>query len=272
VTNINLINPIGTLADGRPIYSTAVNASTRMDPRFNHIYTVQSPGSGHYNAVTLMLWKRLSHGTTFNLAYTRARGQDNAPLSVSFPGTSALGVVGEACRRDPTNVDGDKGPNLMDIRHNFNGSIVFNPTVQTDNGVLAAILNNNQIATLLQFNSGLPFNIIANRDLNGDGFSNNDRPLFIGRNSMYLPNRWNVDLRYSRFVPIHGDVRAEVIGEFKNLFNSEQTQAGTSKVVTDAAGNPVNPIPTSFGPAPGGFPPNAGFEQFEFQLGFRLRF
>ena len=27
-----------------------------------------------------------------------------------------------------------------------------------------------------------------------------------------------------------------------------------------------------FGPAPGGFPPTAGFEQFEFQLGFRLRF
>src|SRR5206468_1993907 len=236
----------------------AVNASTRMDPRFNHIYTVQSPGSGHYNALTLMLWRRLSHGTSFNLAYTLAKGQDNAPLSVSFPGTSALGVVSDAFRSDPTNLDRDKGPNLMDIRHNFNGSIVFNPTVHTDNGMLSAILNNNQIAMLLQFNSGLPLNIISNRDLNGDGFSNNDRPLFIGRNSMYLPNRYNVDLRYSRFVPIHGAVKAEVIGEFKNLFNTEQTQAVNSQVPTDAAGSPLNPIPTSFGAAPGGFPPTAG--------------
>ena len=63
-----------------------------------------------------------------------------------------------------------------------------------------------------------------------------------------------------------------MIGEFKNLFNTEQTQAVNSQVQTDTAGNPLNPIPTTFGPAPGGFPPTAGFEQFEFQLGFRLRF
>jgi len=272
VSDINLINPIGALADGRPIYSTAVSAATRMDPRFDHIYTVQSLGSGHYNALTLMLWKRLSRGTTFNLSYTFAKGEDNAPLSVSFPGTSSLGVVSDAFRSDPTNLDRDKGPNLMDMRHNFNGSIVFNPTVHTTNGALAAILNNNQVALLLQFNSGLPFNIVSTRNLNGDSFANNDRPLFVGRNSMYLPNRWNVDMRYSRFVPIHGDVKAEVIGEFKNLFNTEQTQSVNSAVQTDAAGNPLNPIPTTFGPATGGFPPTAGFEQFEFQLGFRLRF
>ena len=40
VTNINLINPIGTLADGRPIFSTAVNAATRVDPRYNVINSV----------------------------------------------------------------------------------------------------------------------------------------------------------------------------------------------------------------------------------------
>ena len=44
VTDVNLINPTGTLGDGRPIYSTAVNASTRLDPRFNHINQVQSIG------------------------------------------------------------------------------------------------------------------------------------------------------------------------------------------------------------------------------------
>ena len=32
VTNINLINPIGALADGNPVFSTAVNAGTRLDP------------------------------------------------------------------------------------------------------------------------------------------------------------------------------------------------------------------------------------------------
>src|SRR5438309_5446341 len=233
VSDINLINPVGTLADGRPIYSTAINANTRMDPRFNHIYTVQSIGTGHYNALTLMLARRLSHGTTFNLSYSVAKGVDNAPLSQQFPGTSGLGVVSDQFRSDPTNLDRDKGPNLMDMRHNFNGSVVFNPSSHASSDVVNALLNNNQIAVLMQFNSGLPFNIVGSRELNGDGFSNNDRPIGVGRNSMYLPNRYNIDLRYSRFVPIRGDVKAELIGEFKNILNTEQTQSIISTVVVD---------------------------------------
>jgi hypothetical protein len=42
------------------------------------------------------------------------------------------------------------------------------------------------------FGFGSCFNIRANQDLNGDGQANNDRPLFIGHNSMCLPNRYNV--------------------------------------------------------------------------------
>jgi hypothetical protein len=271
VSDINLINPIGTLADGRPIYSTAVNANTRMDPRFNHIYSVQSIGNGHYNALTLMLSRRFSHGTTFNLSYTLAKGEDNAPLSAQFPNTSGLGVVSDQFRTDPTNLDRDKGPNLMDMRHNFNGTIVYNPTVTRGGDLARAILNNNQVAVLLQFNSGLPFNIQSNQDLNKDGFGN-DRPAFIGRNSMYLPNRYNVDMRYSRFIPIRGNVKGEIIGELKNVFNTVQTQSVNSVIATDALGNPLTAIPTTFGPAPGGFPQTAGFEQREFQLGFKVRF
>jgi hypothetical protein len=268
VTDVNLTNPISTLSDGRPVYSAAVNAGTRVDPRFNHIYTLQAPGSGHYNAVSVMLARRLARGTTFNLSYTLAKGEDNAPLSLHFPGTSGLGVVGDAFRTDPTNLDRDKGPNLLDTRHNFNGSIVFQPSVSSDNGALAAILNNNQLGILMQLNSALPFNIVSNRDLNNDGFANNDRPVNVGRNSMYLPARYNVDMRYSRFVPFRGNLRAEVIGELKNVFNTVQWSGVTSTIAVDTLGNPLAPIPTTAE----GFRPNGGYEQREFQLGFRLRF
>ena len=71
-----------------------------------------------------------------------------------------------------------------------------------------------------------------------------DRPLFVDRNSLYLPNRYNVDLRYTRIIPIHGSVRAEVIAELKNVFNTEQMSAFNSVVTTDAAGAPMTPIPT----------------------------
>jgi hypothetical protein len=267
IGDINLINPTGTLPDGRPVYSTAVSAQTRLDPRFNHIYSLQSIGEGHYNALSMSLSRRLAHGTTFNLSYTLAKGEDNAPLSQHFPGTSGLGVVSDQFRTDPTNLDRDKGPNLLDIRHNFNGSIVFNPTVNSGNPLLNGILNNNQLGILMQFNSGLPFNVTSNRDLNNDGFGG-DRPLGVARNSMYLPHRYNVDMRYSRFIPIRGDVRGEIIGEFKNIFNTVQTSGVTSAIQVDAFGNPLTVIPSD----PELFPANGGYEQREFQLGFRIRF
>ena len=53
VTNINPINPIGTLADGRPIYSTTASAATRLDPRFNLIQQVQSIGESTFKSMTL---------------------------------------------------------------------------------------------------------------------------------------------------------------------------------------------------------------------------
>jgi hypothetical protein len=268
VGDVNLINPVSFLADGRPVYGTAINAQTRQDPRFNHIYMVQSIGSGHYNALSLSLSRRFSKGTTFNISYTLAKGEDNAPLSLQFPGTSGLGVVSDAFRTDPTDLDRDKGPNLLDMHHNFNGSIVFNPTVNVTNSFVHALVNNNQLGILLQLDSGLPFNIVSNQDLNKDGFSNNDRPTNIGRNSLYLPARYNVDMRYSRFVPIHGSMRGEIIGEFKNIFNTVQTQTVSAAVATDTLGNPLAPIPTSGSD----FPASAGFEQRQFQLGFRFSF
>jgi hypothetical protein len=266
VTDINLINPTGTLADGRPIFSTAVNASTRMDPRFNHINTVQAIADSTYRALTLQLGKRYSQGLDLNLSYTLGKGTDDAPL------LSSLAVNGDDPRSDPTNLERDRGPNLLDVRHSFVGSVVFNPTVRPQNAVLRAIANNNQVGILMQFNSGLPFNVRTSQDLNQDGLGNNDRPLFVGRNPVYFPARYNVDLRYSRFIPVRGNLKGEIIGEFKNLFNRVQVSAvgpGQSAIVTtDALGSPLAPIPTSGE----GFRPTAGYEQREFQLGFRFRF
>src|SRR5262249_4049280 len=129
------------------------------------------------------------------------------------------------------------------------------------------LLSGNQIGVLLQINSGLPVNILANRDLNGDGV-NSDRPLFVDRNPLYLAARKNVDLRYTRFVPIRGSVRAEVIAELKNVFNTEQLPNINPNTVVDAAGNPTTAIPTD----PYQFVNPSGYEQRKFQLGFKLRF
>jgi hypothetical protein len=263
VNNINLINPVGALADGRPIYSTAVSAATRMDPRFNQINTLQSIGDSTYKGLTLQLTRRFSGGFQFDLNYSVAKGEDNAPL------TSTLSVQGDDGRSDPSNLDRDLGPNIMDTRHSFAGSIVARPEYRGQNGAARAILNDNQFGLMLLFNSGLPQNIRSNRDLNFDGILA-DRPLGVTRNSIYLPARYNVDFRYSRFFPLGGSRRAEVLLEMKNLFNNRQTSGIARIVTTDVAGNPLTPIPAdgdSF-PVAG----RSGYEARQFQIGFKFYF
>ena len=236
VTDVNLINPIGTLADGRPIYSGTVSAATRLDPRFNHINQVQSIGDSTFKGLTLQMSKRLSKGLTYNIQYVTGKGLDNTPL------LTQLTVQSETGRSDPSNLDRDLGPNPLDIRQNLSGNIVYTTSNSSSNGVVRALLNGNQIGVLLQFNSGLPLNIRSNLDLNGDGVTS-DRPLNIARNSLYLPVRKNVDLRYTRNIPIAGSVRGEVIAELKNVFNTQQMAGINTVVTTDAAGNPTIAIP-----------------------------
>jgi hypothetical protein len=274
ITDINLINPVGTLADGRGIYSTAVSAATRMDPRFNHINVVQSPGESTYKALLLTFGKRFTNGVQYDLNYTLGKGIDTAPLQ-----GATLSVQGDQPRSDPQNLARDKGPNALDTRHSFNGSVVAMSHFNHGAAWVRSLLSDNQVGLVLQFNSGLPFTLTSNRDLNQDG-NNNDRPLNIGRNSYYLPARWNVDARLSRFIPLGGTRRVEVLAEFKNIFNIVQTSSIRNGVNVDTAGNILSPLVfgnvvsnlTTLPTDSSDFLPTNGYEQRKFQLGFKFSF
>ncbi|MDP1568437.1 MAG: TonB-dependent receptor [Vicinamibacterales bacterium] len=260
VTSINHINPIGQLSDGRPIFSTAVNANTRRDPRYNVINQVESLGSSTYKNLTATLTRRASDGIQFDLAYTLGKAEDNAPI----PGT--LSVTGDAGRGDPTNLDYDQGATLLDQRHTFVASIVATPRIEGGNAALRGIVNGTVIGLAMQAASGIPLNIRSNRELNNDGVAS-DRPVGVARNSINLPARRNVDLRLSRRVPV-GRVNAEVIAEVKNLFNTVQWSNANATVATDTAGVPLAALPTSGSM----LNPTGGYEQRQLQLGFKLTF
>ena len=260
VTNINVINPIGTLADGLPVFSPTVSAATRVDPRFNVINSTQSIGESTYKNMTVQLTRRNYNGIGFDLAYTLGKSEDNAPI------TNALSVQGDAGRVDPTNLDRDLGPNILDQRHTFSGSIVAMPRFERG-GALGAILNDNVFGVAIQLASGIPVNLRSNRELNNDG-TGSDRPVGVARNSLNLPARKNVDARYSRRIPIQGNMAAEVIAEVKNLFNTIQPSGVNASIATDLQGVPVAALPTSGSQ----LTPTSGYEQRQFQLGFKFTF
>jgi hypothetical protein len=262
--NLTGITPVRTLADGRGVYSSAVNATTRRDPRFNRIGMVESIGESWYKAMTLQFGKRWNGSLQFDLNYTLAEGLDTAPL-----GGGTLSVQGDARRSDPQDLSRDKGPNSLDVRHTFNGSIVALSNFNIANRVLHHILNNNQMSLFLQLNSGIPVQIQGNLDLNQDG-QGSDRPLFVSRNGLYRPSRINVDARFSRFFNLgFKQTRLEVQAEFKNLFNKEQISGVTTTYNVDATtGAPLAVLPAN-GNA---LIPTSGYEQRKFQLGFKLFF
>jgi hypothetical protein len=256
--DVNMIPTGQTLADGRPVYSTAVSAATRVDPTFDHVNVFQSIGESTYNAFTASLTKRMTSGWQAQATYTFAHGEDNAPLTGTY-------VVGSGDDRvsDPSNLDRDRGVTPFHQAHTFVVSTVLAPTFSGD-GLTTALLNNNQLGVIMQANSGLPFNIRSNLDLNRDGVTN-DRPLDLDRNTGRLGRVVYLDLRYSRFIPLSSAQRIELFFEAKNLFNTENVASVNRIVTTDAAGNPSAPLPDPF-------PPTGGYDQRQMQLGVKFVF
>jgi len=258
------ITPTGqTLADGRPVYSTTVGPATRVDPTFDHVNVFKSIGEATYNAFTVTLSKRMTHGWQAQATYTLAHGEDNAPLTGTY-------VVGSNDDRvsDPSNLDRDKGVTPFHQTHTLAVSAVLAPSVSGD-GLAASLANHNQLGVILQANSGLPFNTRSNLDLNRDGI-NNDRPLDVARNAGRLGTVFYLDLRYSRFIPLRDSQRLELFFEAKNLFNTENISAVNRVVPTDAAGNPVSPL--SFNASDYPDAGKSGYDQRQMQLGVKVVF
>jgi hypothetical protein len=256
----NLTASTTSLGDGRPIYS-----SVRPNSTFNAIDVLQSSGKGAYNAMTVTLNKRMRRGWQMQANYTLAKSTDNAP----FP--SYVLATGDDRVSDPSNLDRDKGTAPFAQTHTFALSTLLQPKVD---GSLASILNNNQLGVIIQANSGLPFNIRTNRDLNNDGNAANDRPLGIGRNTGRLGKVVNVDARYVRFINF-GKRRLEIFGEAKNVLNALNVSGVNRVVATDALGNPTTAIPTKIiqcgSPA---ITPcaTAAYDQRSMQIGAKISF
>ena len=235
--DVNLLPTGATLADGRPIYTAAVSAATRVDPTFNHVNVFQSIGESTYNAFTATVTKRMTHGWQAQGTYTLARGVDTAPLTGTY-------VVGSGDDRvsDPSNLERDRGVTPFNQTHTFSLSTVISPSVSADR-LRSGAREHNQVGSILQANSGLPFNIVSNRELNLDGVQ--QRPANRSWNATWAASAASsyLDLRYSRFVPLVSAQRLELFFEAKNLFNTENI-AGVNRVVTtDAAGVPGDRTP-----------------------------
>jgi hypothetical protein len=236
--NLNLINPTGRLADGRPIYSTAVNASTRLDPRFNNI-TLQDIGAiANYNALIATLQHRFAQGFQASVSYTWSHTISDAPDANSFEQNLFI--------EDNTSRARDRGNSLANRPQALTGSFIFEPVYKVGNGILNRILNDNQLSFLANVSSGDQQNITANRNLNNDS-KVPTRPLFIARNALRGPSVYQFDARYTRtFLSIKERIKPKFFAEINNIFNHPNITSLNAVVPVDSNG--LATFPAKFSP------------------------
>ena len=123
---------------------------------------------------------------------------------------------------------------------------------------------------ILQANSGLPFNLRSNLDLNQDGV-NNDRPLDVERNAGRLGRVVYLDMRYSRFIPLPRCVEGGIVlrGE-EPVQHREHRRRKSGRHGQARSGVPATALIFD-----GSDYPNAGksgYDQRTMQLGLKFNF
>ncbi len=238
--NLNLINPISYLADGRPVFSSAVSAATRLYPQFADI-TLQDIGAiADYNAMIVNYRHRLSRGVQISASYTWSHSISDAPDANSFEQNLPI--------EDATNRSRDRGDSLIDRPHAFTMSSVIAPNFQIGNGFLRHLANDNQLTILAVLQSGDAQNIVANQIVNGDQLTSSvTRPLFVGRDTARTPNIYQLDLRYTRTLfTLWERLSPKFWAEANNVFNHPNITSINTTATVNSLG--VITKPPTFAP------------------------
>src|SRR5579884_1568730 len=254
--DMNLINPVSFLADGRPVYSSAVNANTRLYPQFNGI-TLQDVGAvSNYDALIVNFYHRLSRGAEVSASYTWSHSISDAPDANSFEQNLPI--------EDPTNRSRDRGDSISNRPHAFTLSSAFAPTFSIHNSFLRHLANDNQLTILAVLQSGDQQNIIANQVLNGDSTTSSvTRPLFLGRDLARTPNIYQIDARYTRTIfTLWERVRPKFWAEATNVFNHPNITSINTTAQVNSSGAITSPASLA--------PVSSVLEGRVIQLGVRL--
>jgi len=250
------VHPSGTfLVDGRPIFSS----TARVYPGFANILSAESVGNSDYNGMNISLQRRFAQGYQLFATYTWSHTIDDAPEQNIIDSATTVTLS------DPSDRRRDRGNSLTDRRHALNLTGVFTPEFHGDSRLARYLVTHNRLSVSMVATSGDVFNIGSNRILNGDTSeaAANQRPLFVGRNTVRAPAIFELNARYSRLFPVSEHKSVEFIAESTNITNTLNVTNLNTTALVDALGNIVVPPPNAA---------TAARDQRLIQLGARFTF
>jgi hypothetical protein len=187
----------------------------------NDVYS--SKGSALYEGAILEVKKRFSSHFSVLANYTFSKAFDT---TTDF--NSDFGPV------DNTNLAGEHALSSFDQRH----KVVVATIVDTGSSG-GRIFSGFQLAPIVRYNSGHPFNLLAGTDVNGDRHSTNDRPIGAARNTGLGPDFVDFDMRISRRFKMGERANLQLLAEGFNLANRTNF-ASVNNEVGPNFGRPVS--------------------------------
>jgi hypothetical protein len=265
--------PVGAFTT--PIWT----AANKLDPRYAHIYETGNGGESWYSGLTFQLSKKMSHGFMAQVAYTWSHAIDDAQQS---------GASGAITYAQSSTYNGDylldKGTSGTDQRQRLSVNWLWAPTFTKNTSVFARyIVNGWQLSTITTIGTALPATatvslsgsqftgasqLLYTSSLNGSGGWN--RVPFLPVNSQPIDNEYHVDARLSRELPFTERIKAYLMFEAFNVFNT-QYNTGINTTAYTASNGVLKPV-TSFGTgnASQAFPDGTNARRM--QAAFRLTF
>ena len=145
-----------------------------IDPRFGAVDQLNTGANSNYNGLQLTGEKRLSHGLQVHVNYTWSHCLDTVSNGgfLSFSSAGILSPLPGELGRQYGNCD-------YDVRHNFNGTYVYELPFKTNHSRLAALIEGWQVSGTVFWHSGLPFSVLsAPYSANGNGILQGSGPQF----------------------------------------------------------------------------------------------
>jgi hypothetical protein len=152
--DVNLAQPTGTTADGRPFIAAG---TPRANTAFSTIELKSSDGDSWYNALIVDVRRRWSQGLSVQSSYTFSKSEDTTQASTFFSDatngtTSAL----------PEFIPGyNKGPSDFDIRHNWVLNFTYALPGRDLTGVTGSIFGDWNLSGIWTMRSGNPLTVFV---------------------------------------------------------------------------------------------------------------
>ncbi|QMV18521.1 hypothetical protein GOB94_07350 [Granulicella sp. 5B5] len=214
----------------------------RMVLEYGAVTEVESNANAYYNAATLeAAWR--SHGFYVRGSYTFSRSIDDGPLQSATPNLDS--------QFDPFANGYDKGLSSLQFPQRFAGELQYETRWQRGTARERRILSGWRAAAIATAGSGAPYSyqVFGGQRLSGgyesiNGSGGATYLPTVGRNTLRLAPRGNVDLRLGRIVHAGQRVRLNLFAEAFNALNERNLTSLQRRAFILGTNNTIGSLPT----------------------------